>query len=74
VARRAAVGRGGRNSGEQAGRPANARAQEGLGVRVEAKVALEFEEGRWTVGRTGELRPAATAGAAGRLGAAPGRM
>jgi hypothetical protein len=37
------------------------------GVRVEATVVLEFEEGRWTVGRTGELRPAATADAEGRL-------
>jgi hypothetical protein len=37
------------------------------GVRVEATVAFEFEEGRWTVGRTGELRPAATAAAKRRL-------
>jgi hypothetical protein len=37
------------------------------GVRVEATVVLEFEEGRWTVGCTGKLRPAATAGAKGRL-------
>jgi hypothetical protein len=37
------------------------------GVRVEANVVLEFEEGRWTVGRTGELRSAATAGAVWRL-------
>jgi hypothetical protein len=36
-------------------------------MRVEAFVLLGFEEGRWTVGRTGELRPAATAGAKGRL-------
>jgi hypothetical protein len=36
-------------------------------VRVEATVALEFEEGQWTLGRTGELRPAATAGVEGRL-------
>jgi hypothetical protein len=35
------------------------------GVRVEAKVELGLEEGQWTVGRTGELRPAAMAGAAG---------
>jgi hypothetical protein len=44
------------------------------GVWVEANVELGLEQGRWTVGRTGELRQAATAGAAGRLGAAPGRM
>jgi hypothetical protein len=31
-------------------------------VRVEANVVIELEEGRWTVGRTGELRRAATAG------------
>jgi hypothetical protein len=37
------------------------------GVRVEANVVLEFEEGQWTVGRTGELRPAVTAGVVGRL-------
>jgi hypothetical protein len=43
-------------------------------VWVEANVELGLEQGRWTVGRTGELRQAATAGAAGRLGAAPGRM
>jgi hypothetical protein len=41
---------------------------------VEARVALELEEGRWNVERTGELRPVATAGAAGRIGATPGRM
>jgi hypothetical protein len=35
-------------------------------VRVEANVVLELKEGRWTVGRTGELRPAAAAGAVGR--------
>jgi hypothetical protein len=35
------------------------------GMRVEAFVVLEFEEGRWTVGRTSELRPAVTAGAEG---------
>jgi hypothetical protein len=34
-------------------------------VRVEANVVLEFEEWRWTVGRTGVLRPAVTAGAEG---------
>jgi hypothetical protein len=44
------------------------------GVRVEARVALELEEGRWKVERTDELQPVATASAAGRLGAAPGRM
>jgi hypothetical protein len=37
------------------------------GVRVEANVVLELEEGQWTVGRTGELRPAATTGVVGRL-------
>jgi hypothetical protein len=37
------------------------------GVRVEANVVLELEERRWTVGRTGELRPAATTGAVGQL-------
>jgi hypothetical protein len=37
------------------------------GMWVEAFGVLEFEEGRWTVGRTGKLRPAATAGAEGRL-------
>jgi hypothetical protein len=37
------------------------------GMQVEAFVVLEFEEGRWTVGRTGELRSVATAGAEGRL-------
>jgi hypothetical protein len=40
-------------------------------LRVEATAALGLEEGRRTVGRTGELRPTATAGAAGPLGAAP---
>jgi hypothetical protein len=37
------------------------------GVRVEANVVIELEEGRWTVGRTGELRRATTADAVGRL-------
>jgi hypothetical protein len=37
------------------------------GVRVEATVALEFEEGRWTVGHTGKFRPTATVGVEGRL-------
>jgi hypothetical protein len=37
------------------------------GVRVEAKVELGLEEGRWTVERTGELRLAATAGVEGRF-------
>jgi hypothetical protein len=37
------------------------------GVWVEANVVLELEEERWTVGRTGELRPAATANAMGQL-------
>jgi hypothetical protein len=60
-----AAGRGGRNAGEQASRPANARAERVQGMRVEAFVVLEFEEGRWTVGRTSELRPAVTAGAEG---------
>jgi hypothetical protein len=36
------------------------------GVRVEATVTLELGQGRWAVGRTGELRPAATASAEGR--------
>jgi hypothetical protein len=40
------------------------------GVRVEANVVLELEEGRWTVGRTGELRLEATADAVGRLSCA----
>jgi hypothetical protein len=35
------------------------------GVRVEAFVLLELEWGRRTKGRTGELRPAAMAGAGG---------
>jgi hypothetical protein len=37
------------------------------GVRVDAKVELGLEDGWWMVERTGELRPAATAGAEGRL-------
>jgi hypothetical protein len=37
------------------------------GVRLEATATLELEQGRFTVGRTGELRPAATADAKGRL-------
>jgi hypothetical protein len=37
------------------------------GVRVETTVTLELEQGQWTVGRTDELRPAATAGTEGRL-------
>jgi hypothetical protein len=37
------------------------------GVRVVANVALELKEGRWTVGRNSELRPAATTDAVGRL-------
>jgi hypothetical protein len=44
------------------------------GVWVEATAVLGLEEGRRTVGRTSDLRPAATAGAARRLGTAPGRM
>jgi hypothetical protein len=37
------------------------------GVRVEAFVVRGVEEGRWTVGRTDELRPAEMAGAEWRL-------
>jgi hypothetical protein len=37
------------------------------GMRVEVFVVLEFEKGRWTVGCTGELRLAATAGTERRL-------
>jgi hypothetical protein len=48
--REIAVSRGGRNSVEQAGRLANARAQEGPRVRVEATTMLKLEQGRWPVG------------------------
>jgi hypothetical protein len=41
-------------------------------VRVEAKVELGLEKGQWTVGRTGELRPAAMACAAGGSALRPG--
>jgi hypothetical protein len=44
------------------------------GVWEEARVVLELEEGRWKVERTSGLRRVATAGAAGQLCAAPGRM
>jgi hypothetical protein len=74
AARRVAVGRRGRNAGEQAGRRPMHVHERIQGVQVEANVVLELEEGRRTVGRTGELRPTATAGTAGRLGAAPERM
>jgi hypothetical protein len=37
------------------------------GVWVETTLALELEQGRWTVGRTGGLRPAAMSGVEGRL-------
>jgi hypothetical protein len=48
------------------GRPMHAHGRV-QGVRVEPSAMLELEQGRQTVGRTGELRPAAMAGEEGRL-------
>jgi protein involved in temperature-dependent protein secretion len=44
------------------------------GVWVEASTALELEQGRRTVGHTGELCAAVTADAEERRGAAPEQM
>jgi hypothetical protein len=67
-------GEGGRRSAAAAAMPTSRRVGQPMhvhgrvqGLRVEANVVLKFEEGRSTVGRTSELRPAATAGAEGRL-------
>jgi hypothetical protein len=60
------VGRGGRNSGEQVVRPANARAREGPRGAVEAAVALVFKEG----GGQRAHRRAPTGGDGGHGGAA----
>jgi hypothetical protein len=71
AARETADGRGGRNSGELAGRPTNACARERPGVCVEAKVELGLKQRRWLAGRTGELGAAATADAGERRGETP---
>jgi hypothetical protein len=44
------------------------------GVRVETSTVLKLEQGRWTVGRTGELCAAATADTEEWRGAAPEQM